>query len=911
MRATNVYRALLWCYPASFRHEYGGEMVGAFTAQLRDARRSHGRLAAAWIWIATLLDLFPTALREHRHVMYQDLRHAVRVFAASPGFTLVAVLSLALGIGANAAIFSLLNSVLMSALPVRDAHQLVMLTNPGAHGVQVGSQRGERALMSYEEFRQLQDGNQSFVSLMASSSSLQPTDARVAGGNSEEIAIRLVSASYFSTLGVSPILGSGFDSTREPAPGAAPQAVIGYDYWQRRFGGRSDAIGRTITLPNGIVSVIGVAPASFFGETVGERPDVWIPLAMQSAVLPGRDWLHDAPGTAEKVMWLHAFGRLRPGVTLERAQSDANAIFQQGLTAYYSSVADPVARKNFGNQQLKLSAAATGASSVRQTFSEPLIVLLTAAGLVLLIACSNLGNLLLARTIARTREMSVRLALGANRGRLIRQLLTESLLLASAGGVAGLIAALVLRNGVLALVNDPTIVLPAAMSVRSLAFVFALTIAAGLVLGLLPAVRITSTRPVTGLRETGRGIAGSRAWQRVGKAVVIGQLALSLPLLVGAGLLVRTLVNLQHVELGYSKDRLITARVSATPTGYEKARQTLAFDQLLDRIRALPGVRAATYSDNGLFSGSDNGDQIIVEGYTPTGRQGDRGSLYDAVAPGYFAALGIPVLVGREIAEADHAGARPVIVINETFAKLFFKDRNPIGMHVTTTYADQRRTYEVVGVVRDSRQRGQLRGEIEHRFYTPISSPAAENGTATFIVRLVADSPVRREGGMIETLRRTLREAEPTMRIVRVTTVADAIDLRIVQDRLLAQLSIVFGIVALLLAAIGLYGVLSQGVTRRTNEIGVRKALGAQQGTLIAMILRETGLLLAVGVIAAAGVSIAAVRLITSRLYGLEPSDPTTMTIAVTGLMLVAALATWLPAYRASRVDPLVALRYE
>jgi len=680
--------------------------------------------------------------------------------------------------------------------------------------------------------------------------------------------------------------------------------VIGYDYWQRRFAGRGDAIGRTIALPGGIVSVIGVAPPSFFGETVGERPDVWIPLAMQSTVLPRRDWLHDEPGKAEKIMWLHAFGRLRPGVTLERAQADANVIFQQGLTAYYASIADAAARKQFGNQRLQLSAAATGASSVRDSFSEPLIVLLVAAGLVLLIACSNLGNLLLARTTARTREMSVRLALGASRGRLIKQLLTESLFLATAGGLAGLVLALLLRNGVLALVDDPTIVLPSALSLRSLAFVFAITIAAGLVLGLLPAVRITKTQPVTGLREPGRGIAGSVAWQRIGKAVVIGQLALSLPLLVGAGLLVRTLVNLQHIDLGYSKDGLIAVRIDARLADYDPVRQTLAFDQLLGRIRALPGVRAATFSNNGLFAGTDNGDEIVVEGYRRTGH-GDGGSRYDAVAPRYFSTLGIPVLLGREITDEDRAGARSVCVINETFAKRFFKNRNPIGMHVTTQYADERHTYEIVGVVRDSRQ-GALRGDVEHRFYTPITDPASSIGSVTFIARSAADRP-----GMLETIRHTLREAEPTMRVVRATTVADAIDSRMVQDRLLAQLSIVFGGVAVLLAAIGLYGVLSHGVTRRTNEIGIRKALGAQQSTLIAMVLRETGGLLLVGMIAGAGVSIAAVRLITSRLYGLSPNDPVTMTSAIAALMVVAAVATCLPAYRASRVDPLVALRQE
>jgi predicted permease len=500
--------------------------------------------------------------------------------------------------------------------------------------------------------------------------------------------------------------------------------------------------------------------------------------------------------------------------------------------------------------------------------------------------------------------MSVRLALGASRGRLIRQLLTESLFLAAAGGLAGLVIALLLRNGVLALVDDPTIVLPSALSLRSLAFVFAITTAAGLVLGLLPAMRITKTQPVTGLREPGRGIAGSVAWQRIGKAVVIGQLALSLPLLVGAGLLVRTLMNLQHVDAGYSRDGLITARIDAKPAGYDAARQTLAFDQLLARIRALTGVRAATYSNNGLFIGHDNGDEIIVEGYTPTGK-GDGGSRYDAVAPRYFATLGIPVLRGRELTDDDHAGARPVCVINETFAKRFFAGRNPIGMHVTQHYADERHTYEVVGVVRDSRQ-GRLRGEIEHRFYTPITYPSSSITTATFIVRQAGNAP-----GLLESIRRTIREAEPDMPVVGRTTVNNAIDSRIVQDRLLAQLSIVFGVVAALLAAIGLYGILSHGVTRRTNEIGIRKALGAQQRTLIAMVLRETGGLLLVGMMAGAGVSIAGVRLITSRLYGLSPSDPATMTSALVGLLVVAALATWLPAYRASRVDPLVALRQE
>ena len=749
--------------------------------------------------------------------------------------------------------------------------------------------------MTYPEFRELQDHTTAFTSIMASDSGLRRSEARIAGGEPEEIAIRLVSGSYFATLGIAPMLGTSFDPAREPAPGSAPYAVINYDFWQRRFGGRTDVLGSTIALRGGAFSVIGVAPRSFFGETVGEQPDVWIPLAMQSTVLPGRDFLRDAPGSVEKIMWLHVFGRLRPGVTAERAQAAANVTFQQGLAAYYGSIGDAAARKRFMEQHLTVRNAATGASTLRQLL-EPLFVLLGAAALALLIACSNLGNLLLARTTARNREMSVRLALGASRGRLIRQLLTESMFLASIGGLAGLGIALLLREGLLGLVADPTIVLPAALSLRWLAFVFVLTLVAGLALGVLPALRIIKSDAGQGLREQGRGIAGSVAWLRIGKLVVVGQLALSLPLLVGAGLLVRTLLNLQHLDLGYPKEDLLTVRIDARPAGYDPVRQTLTFEQLLARIRS-PRRCAATTEQRALrrvrCARSSSG---LRQG------QGDRGSSYDAVGPRYFSTLGIPVLLGREIREEDR---RSVCVINETFAKRFFAGRNPIGMHITQQYADERHTYEIVGVARASRQ-NQLRGGIEHRFYTPVMDPATSVGSVTFIVR-----PAGEATGVLETLRRTLRQAEPNMPMLRATTVTEAVNSRIVQDRLLAQLSIGFGVVAVLLAAIGLYGVLSYGVTRRTNEIGVRKALGAQQGTLIAMILRETGLLLVVGTIAGAGVSLVAIRLITSRLYGLSPTDPLTMTIAVAALTVVAALATALPAYRASRVDPLVALRYE
>jgi putative ABC transport system permease protein len=903
MRSTDVYRALLCCYPAQFRQEYGGEMVAAFSDQLRDARRDHGTRAVAVVWAGALVDLVPTALSEHLHVIRQDVRHAVRILSAAPGFTSVAVLSLALGIGANTAIFSLLNSVLMNTLPVRNPHELVILTDPSARGNRSGSQQGARSVATYEEFRQLQEQRTVFVSLMASASVLRRTEARIGGGGLEPIAVRLVSSSYFATLGVPSVLGRTFDPLREPAPGAAPEAVVSHEYWQRRFGGRPDVLGKTLALRGGVVTIVGVAPPTFFGESVGERPDAWIPLAMQAAVIPGRDYLHDETGGLEKMMWLHLFARLAPGVTIERAQAQANVTFARGLAAYYASVGNPDERKSFLDQRLVLRSAATGASALRRTFAEPLFVLLAAAGLVLLIACSNLGNLLLARTTARAREMATRLALGASRGRLIRQLLTESFCLAAAGALIGLFVAGALRAGLLRLVADPTIVLEAPLQIRTVGFVFGLTLLVGMILGLLPALRITRTNVVPVLRE-GRGNAGSAVWLRVGRLVVVGQLALSLPLLVGAGLLARTLYNLQRVDLGYAVDDVLTVRIDSQTAGYSDPRQTAAFDEILARIRALPSVRAATYSNNGLFHGSDNGDQIAVEGYTPTGSD-DRGSYYDAVGPGYFSTLGIPVLRGREITERDRAGGPMVCVINETFAKRFFVGRDPIGLHVTQFYADDRHTYEVVGIVRDSRQTG-LRGPIEHRFYMPVTQPATMINAVSFIVRPNGDA-----AAALADVRRVVEQTEPAMPILRAGRLTAAVDERIAQDRMLAQLSIAFGLVAIVLAAIGLYGVLSYGIARRTNEIGIRKALGARHRTLIAMIARETGWILLIGLAAGLAISAGAARLIASRLYGLSAGDPLTFASATAVLAVAAVLATWLPASRAVRVDPLVALRFE
>jgi predicted permease len=886
MLPIGLYKTLLWCYPAPFRREYGAEMAGAFAEQVREARQYGGRLAETSIWLRTLFDLVLTAPREHYHVIQQDLRYAIRNLASRPGFAAVAVLSLALGIGANTAIFSLINGVLLSALPVRDPQSLIMLTNPASNGITIGSKSGEREELTWSEFRQLRDLSTVFSSLMACQIEPEPVPVRVGGTEAEETLVQMVSSEYFSTLGVPAVLGQTLSAEDDPS---APQAVISYDFWQRRFGGRADVLGTTITIRKGMFSIIGIAPPSFSGETVGQRPDIWVPLTLQPVVLPGREWLHEKPG-GDKVMWLHVFGRLKPGVSTETAQAAANVAFQQSLAVFCGSA------ERASRQWLKIRPAANGASQIRGQIAEPLTMLLAASGLVLLIACANLGNLLLARTATRTREISVRLALGASRGRLIRQLLTESMVIAFMGGFAGLAAAWMLRAVLLTLVPETTHV-PVAPDVRVLGFAFVLTVAAGLILGLLPVLRTVNLNATSGLKEQGRGLTASAAWLRAGRFVVVGQVALCLPLLIGAGLLVRTFHNLQQADLGYAKERVIQLRADVQMGGYDEQSRVPLFQRLLERVRAAPGVSAASYSKSGLFLGSRSSGHVEVEGYTQEA-DGRVFSVWDHVGPDYFSTLGIPLLLGREITERDQLSRNRVCVINEAFAKQYFAGRNPLGMHV--------KEYEIVGVVRDSRSRN-VREKVEPRFYVPASQPTdVPPRFITFTVRSAA-----KPSAVLAGVRRAILTEDPNLPITAASTLTELVDKQMVQDRLLARFSVAFGIVALLLAAIGLYGVLSYGVARRTNEIGIRKALGAQHGAVMVMILRETGLLLLAGLTAGTMLAAAGTQLIATRLYGLAPTDPVAIGVAVAVLAGVALAAAWGPAHRASRVDPLVALRHE
>ena len=836
----------------------------------------------------------------------QDMLFGVRMLAKSPGFTAVAILSLALGIGANTAIFSLIDTVLLKLLPVKDPQQLVALTDPTAGGVSVGTSTGERGNLSTREFEGLRDRTQSFSGVLAAQSQLDKQNASVDGKAPEELRTRLVSGNYFTVLGTTALIGRTFTAADEHGAGSAPYAVISYQYWQRRFGGSHSALDSRIRVGLANLSIIGVAQPHFLGENVGEAPDLWIPLDMEPQIIPGRMWLEDDPGhIAEKVMWLHVIGRLKPGVSLRQAQANVDVVFKQIVAEEFSKLSQ--SQPDILKQNLKLHEAGNGVSSLRGDFADPLYVLMAVVALVLVIACANVANLLLARATSRQKEMGVRLALGASRARIVRQFLTESLMLAVAGGALGsLLAFLGVRLLIRMVKSAPdAMMLEVRPDPRVLFFTIGVSIFTGLVFGLAPAWRSAGVNVSSTLKEAGRGLTGSSARIGIGKILVMGQIAISMMLLIGAGWFLRTLRNLQNVDLGYSRDRIVLVSVDFLSAGYSGGRLPIVYNELRDRLARIPGVRAVTYSQNGLFSGSESGDRITVEGYKPQ-KRGDASARFDEVGPSYFSIVGIPILLGRDIGQQDAASGPSVCVVNEAFAKFYFGTANPIGKHVTDEFPDTRKTFVIVGVSRDARDHN-LRRDVFRRFYISALQPLGTYSPFMHFEIRTYGEPSR----VIQAARSEILGFNPAIPINSAKTLDTLIDDSLRQERIVAQLSTAFGALALLLACIGLYGVLSYAVAQRTNEIGIRMALGAERGAVIGMVLRETAVLIAIGLAAGVPASLACARLIQSKLFGLKPADPATLAAAL-GIMIAVAIASgYLPARRASKVDPLIALRYE
>jgi predicted permease len=828
----------------------------------------------------------------------QDVASALRGLRNSPAFAFVAIVSLALGIGGNTAIFSLWNGLLHSPLPsVRNPQELVILSNPAESGSWTGRVNGIRSWLTYGEFEQLRDQAASFSAVMATQSSLNEFQARVDRGGEHLVKGRLVSAAFFETLGATPAIGRFFGIDDDGADSRS--VVISHAYWQR-LGGQTDLLGKSLFIRGTPLTIMGIAQRGFIGETQGQHPDLWAPLRLQLALLPGRDRLHDA--APDKSMWLHAFGRLQPGVTVRQAEAEANAIFAAGLEAFYGARASGPQRADYLDQHLLVQSAARGASSYRVAFSQSLTALLVGVGVLLIVACANLANLLLARGAARSSEMALRWSLGASRGRLIQQVMTENLVLAVMAGAVGVFVASVAHAALMQLMakSDLDFAMALTMEGPTLLFIAGATLATAVIVGGLPAWQITRYDVAPNLKEHSRGLV-ARKTQRSGRILVSLQLALSLPLLVAAGLLVRTVDNLQRADLGFPAQQLLLVRVDLQEFATTSAERGALLTELRSDLQRVPGVRSVSYSQLGIFSGGRSSSSVTVEGYTPTGAN-DGESAMDVAGPEYFTTLGVPIVLGRDVEAGDRESTLNPVVINEAFAKQFFSGRNPIGMHINMPNNGNPVSHQVVGIAGNARTQD-LRGDISPRFYLPVRDSASSSNSPTFLIRTSGDA-----AGLMATVRRAV-QARRALPILHSNTIEEQMAPLVAQDRATAQLALVFGGAALSLAAMGLYGLLSYGVAHRTSEIAVRIALGARAGGVVAMILRETVVLVGAGLIVGGGLAYGASRLIASRLYGVQPQDPVTLAVA-TGLLLAVALtAAYLPARRAAGLDPMRALR--
>jgi predicted permease len=850
--------------------------------------------------------------------LLQDLRYAVRLLRKNPGFAVVAVLTLALGIGANTAIFSVLNSVLLRPLPVAHPEELAALTDPDSHGSEFGDETGERSLLAYSEFEYLRDHNEVFSQMFAADSSLSDVDVTIADPlahsavRKETARVRLVSGDYFDTLAVKPAAGRVFTREVDRARGGAPIAVISYAFWKQRFGLDPSALGRNIQIRNTSFEIVGVSPPAFFGETVGEAPDVWVPITMQDALYPGRDLLSPSPqGLLNQHIWLQVMGRLKPGITHAQAGASINVVFQRLVESLAGPALTAEQRHKYLDQRINVRSGARGTSTLHGKFGQPLKFLMALVGLVLLIACANVANLLLARGAARQKELVMRLAVGADRFRLIRQLLTESLLLAVLGAGAGIalafwVDALLLRMVAGVANGSAAIQLNLQPDARVLGFTLLITVLTAVLFGLFPSLHATRLGLSPTMKSSGPGVGHESPGRRLSlsKALVVAQVTFSLVLLVAAGLFVHSLAKLSEANLGYNRENLLLFRVNAVVGGYKGAAAIRLYQDLLARVSAVPGLRGVTVSQDGLFSHAESADPIDVEGYTP--RPGEEmDSRFDHVGPEYFSTIGIPILLGREISSQDTSNGLRVAVVNETFAHRFFPNTNPIGKHIRDTYPGNPADCVIVGVAADAKYNS-LREETPPRIYAPLFNPLWEQNTATYEVRTYADA-----ASVSASLRSTVQEIGPSLPPISIHTMTGLVDDTLQTDRFIEELSGAFGLLAILLASIGLYGVMAYNVARQTRGIGIRMALGAEPENVLWQVLRETLVLVLIGIAIGVPAALAGTRLVRSMLFGLGFADPVVVVLAAALLALVAALAGFLPARRASRVDPMVALRYE
>lgn len=840
-----------------------------------------------------------------------EFRYALRMIRKTPGTTAIAVMSLALGIGANTAIFSIVDAMLLKLLPVKAPQELYMVA---AHPARPNTS------WNYPDYSAFRDNNTTFSGLAAYSGG-QPLGMQVEGadaGRSTEVAYAAtVSGNYFDVLGVGPALGRVLDSEDDKASGASPYVVLSYDYWRSRFGGDANVIGRTVRLNGYPFTIVGVSRQGFGGADPTSSPNMFIPIMMHTQVsgVPFAMW------NTRHYWWMQSIGRIKPGATVAQAETELFAVYQNQEEGERQST-----QQKFVNraQPILLIPAARGYSWVRNELKRPLIILMIVVSLVLLIACANVANLMLARGAARQREIAIRLAVGASRSQLTAQLLIESIVIALIGGIAGLGFAFLGVKMLLQYLPQSgwgQATLNVTPDPRLLGFTFAVSLITGVLYGIAPALKSTKPDLIKSLKEDSPGAAGpSRV--SLTNALVVMQVALSLVLLIGTGLFVRSLGQLHDIDSGFRADNTLIVTVDPSRNGYKGQRLRDFYERLRPQIENLPGVQSASLANITALGGSRWNGDVSVEGYE---WKADEKKYVDmnAVGPRYFETVGIPLLQGREFRDEDNPpysldppekftppveapeppGPR-VAIVNESFARHFFEGRNAIGGHFATdeNYKAEK-AYEIVGVVKDAHYFG-LREALEPMIYLPVWRPEA--GERSICIRTNRDS-----SQLSAAISHEVTAIDPGIPVLSVRSMHQEIDNDILVDRLIATLSSFFGLLALLLAGVGLYGVISYGVTRRTREIGIRMALGAQRGSVLWLVMRRAAGFLLIGAAIGVPAALFATRLVKSLLYGISAQDPITIVMATVVLGAVAALASFLPARRATKVDPMVALRHE
>ncbi len=828
-----------------------------------------------------------------------DLRFSLRAIGRNPLFASIAILSLALGIGANTAIFTLMDQLMLRRLPVKDPDQLVMLYQRGSHN---GNNMGPR-MHSYPLYQDLQKQAAPFSEVLCR----REVDVSIAVDNrTERVHAEMVSGNFFTMLGVRPAVGRLFTSQQDDQVYQGhPVVALSYDYWVTRFARDPNVAGKKILVNNYPMTIVGVSSPGFSGLDPVESPQIRVPILMKPQMVPDWDWLQPAD---RRSRWVQVFARLKPGYTMESASAPLDVFYHQNreYEATLPAAKDwsAYSRQQFLKGTIHMDRAAAGYSELRNNFSTALIVLMCMVGLVLLIACANVANLLIARAFARQKEIAVRLSLGASRARLVRQLLVESLVLAFGGAIAGIGIAMALTKGLLALMptEGNPLLIESRPDLRILSFTLALTFLTALVFGLAPALRASRPDLWSTLKDAVGSIAGSGGSLFLRKGLVSAQVALSFLLLFGAGLFVRSLMNLKATDTGFrDPSNLITFQLSPALNGYDGQRTVNFYGQLLEGIRAIPGVKSAALAAVPLLHGDEWDSTTSVEGH-PAKDGEDMQAFMNALSPGYFDTMGTRLLAGRDFDRRDIQKDARVAIVNQHFAEHFFGNRSPLGRHIGRGGGPKTKLdIEIVGVVANSLYEGPREG-VRRQVFVPNWG----NNSAAFYVR-TALTP----SSAYSSIKSEVKKLDAAMPVYELKTLGGQLDETLLTERLIALLSAGFGLLATLLAAIGLYGVMAFVVARRTKELGVRMALGAQPGSVIWLVMREVLMLLAIGLAIGVPAAIGLGRFVTAQLYGIKPGDPSIALTSVAVLIVVAALAGFIPARRASRIDPILALRYE